>query len=269
MRLEIDDRFDGFFAYNFVLYDNGYYIPEYKDNVAVQFILFLRYIASLEKLYGFQTQRTEELIQFVIKCNMQNNEDDMYFVEKEEIMDQYNAVLYELSTEIFSLLDKNDISSYSIDISAFSVDADEGISPMPESMEEVLDRLDLFPSKAKEVLLKVMEETDVMEKKLEEAAEEIDEKYISFDIVIDYNYSKYRDMYKKRFGNDHSYQIFDKSYPCLVSDLCICSKILDSGVRCDVFLSGYEVEAYDVKTSLFNPLYFFNLLDFRKKIGVL
>ena len=269
MRLEIDDRFDGYFAHNFVLYDNGYYIPEYKDNVAVQFILFLRYIESLEKSYGFQTQRTEELIQSVIKCNMQNHADDMYFVWREEIMDQYNAVLYELSTEIFSLLDENDISSYSIDISAFSIDADEGISPMPESMEEVLDRLDSFPSKAKEVLLNVMEVTDAMKKKLEDAEEEIDEKYISFDIVIDYNYSKYRDMYKKRFGNDHIYQIFDKSYPFLVSDLCVCSEILDSGARCDIFLSGYEVEAYDVQISLFNPLYFFNLLDFRKKLGIL
>lgn len=269
MRLEIDDRLDDFFAYNFILYDNGYYIPEYKDNVAVQFILFLRYIESLEKLYGFKTQRTEELIQFIIKCNMQNNADDMYFVETEEIMDQYNVVSHELSTEIFSLLDENDIVSYSIDISSFFEESDEGISPVPENMEEVLNRLDTFPSKAKEVLLKVMKENDAMEKKLEEATEEIDEKYISFDIVIDYNYSKYRDMYKKRFGDDNTYQIFDKSYPYLVNELCICSKILDSGVRCDVFLSGYEVEAYDVRTSLFNPLYFFNLLDFRKKLGIL
>lgn len=268
MKFKINDRLDGYFGYNFALYDEGYYPAEYIDTTYTQFLLFLRYIETLGKIHGFKTGKIEILIKSILKYNMQKDIDDMYSIENEELMYQYDAALDELAEQFFSVLDKNDIMLFSINISRFFVDAEED-DLIPQNIEQVLDQLDGFPLKAKEILLKVLSKDKIIERKLKEAAESIDEKYILFDIVIDYNYSKYKDMYKKRFGNDDIYEISDKSYPCLANDLCIISKVLDNGVRCDVFLSGMEEQAYYVKASLFNPLYFFNLLDLRKKLGVL
>lgn len=263
MNNQIYEMVDLYFGEKFVLYnDASFLLDDHQFNF---FALFIRYIEALGKSLGLNVDQAQRLLQRINQKNMQYTNDDLDF--SIEISDDYTEFSDQLEIQYLSLLD---IRRYSVDISGFYREDNE--TDPPGTIEELFDRLYDFPKDDKKIILDAIHQDEngrSYQYLLNDAMEDDESLNVSLHIYIDPNYTKYRKRYEKWFKNDNVYQTIDQSAPEYVRNLWMTSAVLKNGARCDIFLDGYWIEAFEKYISTINHQYFIDQIKIRKKLNLL
>lgn len=263
---KIYEMMDQYLGNQFVLYNNGYWILD--DHKLNFFALFIRYIEALGKSQGLNVDQSQKLLQHINQKNMQCERDNWDF-PMEILNYDYSEFSDQLEIQYLSLLD---IQRYSVDISGFYQEDNE--TDPPETIEELFDRLYNFPKDDKQIILNAIHQDEngrsyqsLLDDAMQDAYES--DSYLSLHIYIDPNYTKYKKRYEKWFKNDTVYQTLDQSAPEYVCNLWMTSAVLKNGARCDIFLDGYQIEAFSKDISTINHQYFIDQIKIRKKLNLL
>ena len=231
MNNQIYEMVDLYFGEKFVLYnDASFLLDDHQFNF---FALFIRYIETLGKSIGLNVDQSQRLLQRIKQKNMQYVKDDLDF--SIEISDDYTEFSDQLEIQYLSLLD---IRRYSVDISGFYREDNE--TDPPGTIEELFDRLYDFPKDDKKIILDAIHQ--------------------------DENGRSYQYLLNDAMEDDET---IDQSAPEYVRNLWMTSAVLKNGARCDIFLDGYWIEAFEKYISTINHQYFIDQIKIRKKLNLL